>query len=326
MDRLLEATARAEHDHFWFRGFRKFVEPIIADAADAARGRMEILDCGCGTGNNLALLGRYGRTTGIDLAWAGLRYAHAGGERRLARATAARLPFSAGTFDLITSFDVLYSLDEEAERDAIAEMFRVLRPGGRLVVNVAALEALRGNHSILSGEVRRYSRADLKNRLERGGFSVQRITYTNFPILPLVVAVRLMQRVTGHVESEKEIAIPPAPINLALSAVLGLEAAALRVVNMPIGSSILACAVRDDGGIRRRTEEDAGRRRNTEATDPQNEATEGTNSRARAELPGGAGQPCVPRPASEVPEAGPLPREARRGTHGFPCSTLAALA
>ena len=32
MIRLLEATARAERDHFWFRGFRRFVEPLVADA------------------------------------------------------------------------------------------------------------------------------------------------------------------------------------------------------------------------------------------------------------------------------------------------------
>jgi SAM-dependent methyltransferase len=240
MDRLLEATARAERDHFWFRGFRKFVEPLIADAAGGRR--IDILDCGCGTGNNLAMLRRYGRASGIDLSWAGLEYAQAAGEQRLARATAARLPFPGETFDLVTSFDVLYSLRDEAERDAITEMFRVLRPGGRLVVNVAALDALRGNHSILSGELRRYSRGDLKNRLERGGFAVQRITYTNLTILPLVAAVRLKQRLTGHMESEEEIAVPAAPINLALSALLGLEAAALRVVDMPVGSSLLAYA------------------------------------------------------------------------------------
>ena len=46
--RLLEATARAERDHFWFRGFRRFVEPLVADAARGASP--EILDCGCGTG------------------------------------------------------------------------------------------------------------------------------------------------------------------------------------------------------------------------------------------------------------------------------------
>ena len=244
MDRLLEATARAERDHFWFRGFRRFVEPLVADARAAHGGPLEILDCGCGTGHNLELLRRYGRATGIDLTWTGLTVARQRGERRLARATAARLPFPAKTFDFVTSFDVLYSLPDETERDAIADMFRVLRPGGRLLVNVAALDALRGNHSILSGEVRRYSRGALEKKLQAAGFRLRRSTYTNVSILPLVAAVRLAQRVTGHVESQDEIAVPVAPINAALSGVLALEAAALRVVNMPLGSSLLAYAER----------------------------------------------------------------------------------
>jgi SAM-dependent methyltransferase len=253
MDRLLEATARAEREHFWFRGFRKFVEPLVADAAahHAPGGRFEILDCGCGTGSNLAMLGRYGRATGVDLTWTGLAYARAAGGRRLALATVARLPFPAEAFDLVTSFDVLYALDDETERDAIAEMFRVLRPGGRLVVNVAALEALHGNHSILSGERRRYSRALLKNRLERGGFAVQRITYTNFSILPFVAAARLAQRVSGHAESAADISVPAAPINAALSALLSVEAAALRFANMPVGSSLLAHAFKPEGSTGR---------------------------------------------------------------------------
>jgi len=244
MDRLLEATARAERDHFWFRGFRLFVEPLVADARAAHGAPLEILDSGCGTGHNLELLRRYGRATGIDLTWTGLTVARQRGERRLARATAARLPFPAKTFGLVTSFDVLYSLPDETERDALAEMFRVLRPGGRLLVNVAALDALRGNHSILSGELRRYSRGALEKKLQAAGFRLRRSTYTNLSILPLVAAVRLAQRVTGHVESQDEIAVPVAPVNAALSGVLALEAAALRVVNMPLGSSLLSYAER----------------------------------------------------------------------------------
>lgn len=240
MDRLLEATARAERDHFWFRGFRRFVEPLVARAAGDRRPRM--LDCGCGTGHNLSMLGRYGRAYGIDLTWAGLQYARGRGARRIVRATAAQLPFGDGTFGVVTSFDVLYALEEDVERAAIREMFRVLEPGGTLIVNVAALDALRGNHSILSGEVRRYSRADLQRRLETAGFAVTRSSYTNFTILPLVAAVRFKQRISGHVESQQEISIPPAPVNALLSGLLGAEAAALRVVNMPIGSSLLAVA------------------------------------------------------------------------------------
>jgi SAM-dependent methyltransferase len=241
VERLLEATARAERDHFWFRGFRRFVEPLVAAAA--GRRRPAILDCGCGTGHNLALLRRYGDAYGIDLTWAGLQYAASRGERSVARATVSRLPFGEARFGLVTSFDVLYSLPDEVERDAIAEMFRVLQPAGTLIVNVAALDALRGNHSVLSDEVRRYSRADLTRRLESAGFRVTRATYTNFSILPLVAAVRLRQRLAGaHVESQDEIRVPSPPVNALLSGLLTIEAAALRLVDMPVGSSLLAVA------------------------------------------------------------------------------------
>jgi ubiquinone/menaquinone biosynthesis C-methylase UbiE len=241
MDRLLEATARAERDHFWFRGFRRFVVPLVAAAAGTRRPA--ILDCGCGTGHNLTLLRRYGSAYGIDLTWAGLQYAASRGERGVARATVSQLPFPDGCFGLVTSFDVLYSLPDEVEREAIGEMYRVLEPGGTLIVNVAALEALRGNHSVLSNEIRRYSRGGLTRRLEAAGFRVTRASYTNFSILPMVAAVRLKQRLGGaHVESQDEITVPPAPLNALLSSLLAVEAAALRVVNMPVGSSLLAVA------------------------------------------------------------------------------------
>jgi SAM-dependent methyltransferase len=246
MDRLLEATARAERVHFWFRGFRRFIEPLVASATRGARP--DILDCGCGTGHNLHMLRKYGRAYGIDLTWAGLQYARGLGERQVARASAAQLPFPDGRFDLVTSFDVIYALEDAVERAAIAEMFRVLKPGGTLILNVAALDALRGNHSVLSGEVRRYGKADLRRRLEAAGFTVTHSTYTNFTILPMVAAVRLKQRLGGdHVESQEEITVPPAPINALLSGLLAIEAAALRVVNMPVGSSLLAVAQRPEG-------------------------------------------------------------------------------
>ena len=76
---------------------------------------------------------------GIDLTFSGLAYARASGERLVARASALSLPFSADTFDLVTSFDVIYAFDDELAAQALTEMHRVLRPGGHLVLNVAAL-------------------------------------------------------------------------------------------------------------------------------------------------------------------------------------------
>ena len=241
MDRLLEATARAERDHFWFHGFRRFVSPLLEQAA-AGRSNLLSLDCGCGTGNNLSLLRRFGRAAGIDLTLSGLRYAGSRGERSVAQASAASLPFRSDAFDLVTSFDVIYSLPDDAERAAVAEMFRVLKPGGHLVLNVAALEMLKGNHSVLSGEIRRYSTRQLRTVLEPPGFEIVRLTYTNATILPIVAATRLLQRVGGHEESAQEISVPPAPVNAALTGLLALESIALRFVNMPFGTSALALA------------------------------------------------------------------------------------
>jgi SAM-dependent methyltransferase len=242
MDRLLEATARAERDHFWFRGFRRFVTPLF-DQAVGGRRDLLMLDCGCGTGHNLQLLRRAGRAVGIDLTFSGLQYAAARGDRRVAQASAGTLPFGDRRFDIVTSFDVIYSLPDAIERAAVAEMWRVLKPGGHLVLNVAAMPVLHGSHSVLSGEIRRYSKSGLRRLLEGAGFTIQRITYTNFSTFPLTAGVRLAQRfMGGHRESAAEISVPPPPVNALLSGVLGLEAAALKVTNMPAGSSLLCLA------------------------------------------------------------------------------------
>lgn len=245
MDRLLEATARAERDHFWFRGFRRFVAPFVRDAV---RGNpsARILDCGSGTGVNLPLLSEYGLPVGIDLTWTGLAFARSRGERRIAQASATRLPFATGTFDVVTSFDVIYALADADEGAALQEMHRVLKPGGHIVVNAAAMDLLRGNHSVLAGEIRRYSRGTLATRLVRVGFDVRRMTYTNATIAPLVAGVRLVQRLSGHEESHQEISIPPLPVNAALTGLLALEAAAIRFMDMPFGSSLLALARKRD--------------------------------------------------------------------------------
>ena len=245
MDQLLDATARAEREHFWFHGFRRFVTPLL-DRAVSGTASPRILDCGCGTGNNLRLLRDYGRACGIDLTLSGLTYAKRQGERLVAQASALSLPFSDDVFDLVTSFDVIYAFDDDRAATALKEMCRVLRPGGALVLNVAALPALRGNHSILGGEVQRYTRSGLRRHLERAGFSVQRLTYTNFSILPMMAAVRFSQRLRQgeHELSDGEMTVPAPPVNLTLAGLLTLESYALRLVDMPLGSSLLTLAIK----------------------------------------------------------------------------------
>jgi ubiquinone/menaquinone biosynthesis C-methylase UbiE len=244
MDRLLEATYRVEQRHFWWTGLRSFVRPFVAGALDG-RSHPRILDCGCGTGANLVMLGEFGRATGFDLSRDGLGFARRYGQRRLARASVTHIPFADATFDLVTALDVLYSLAEDDEAVALGEMYRVLKPGCRLIVNVAALSVLRGNHSVFGSEVRRSTRRRLRAVLTRAGFEVSRLSYTNASIFPLILAVRTGQRLMGLASPEEagtDVVLPMAPVNALLSGLLRLEARALRVVDMPIGSSLLCVA------------------------------------------------------------------------------------
>ena len=186
MDRLLEATYLAEQHHFWFRGFARFVQPLV-EAAVKGVARPEILDCGCGTGANMKRLSRYGRVTGFDISHHGLQFAHSYDQRRIVRASITDIPFASGSFDLVTSFDVLSTLDDTMERQALAEIRRVLRPRGALVVNTAALRFLHGQHAVFASEVRRLSRGQLRASLERSGFRISRLTYT------LVIGLGMMR-------------------------------------------------------------------------------------------------------------------------------------
>ena len=91
MDHLLRATARAEARHFWFKGFRAFVTPLI-QVALTGRSEVRILDCGCGTGANVSMLGRFGRAYGFDLTETGLKLGLDAGRNRLVRATVTAVP------------------------------------------------------------------------------------------------------------------------------------------------------------------------------------------------------------------------------------------
>jgi SAM-dependent methyltransferase len=246
MDRLLEATYRVEQRHFWWNGLRSFVRPLVAEAL-TGRSNPRILDCGCGTGANLVLLSEFGRASGFDLSWRGLEFAKTYGQRRTAQASMTHIPFADDSFDLVTALDVLYSLREEDETRAVAEIHRVLKPGGTLIVNVAALSILRGNHAVFGSEVRRSTRRRLRGVLSRAGFDITRLTYSNASLFPFILTVRTTQRLMGLASPEEagtDIVIPIAPINALLTTMLRLEARALRVMDMPIGSSLLCVAQR----------------------------------------------------------------------------------
>jgi ubiquinone/menaquinone biosynthesis C-methylase UbiE len=189
------------------------------------------------------MLDAFGRPCGIDLNALGLSFAAGKGRRTVARATVTHLPFADRSFDLVTSFDVLYALDDEQEAKAFDEMARVLKPGGAVVINVAAMDVVRGGHSAaLGAERRRYTLESMRRSLARTGLRPVRLTYTNASLFPILAAVRTLQRLTGWPVPGIELAIPSAPVNTVLAGVLAMEAGVVRRVNVPFGSSVLCLA------------------------------------------------------------------------------------
>jgi ubiquinone/menaquinone biosynthesis C-methylase UbiE len=242
---MLAETFRVEQHHFWYRGFRGFIEPLLARATEGKR-RPRILDCGAGTGANLTLLEKYGVPFGVELTWSGLQLGRARGQTRLIQGSVTALPFSAASIDVAVSFDVLYCLEDLAEEHAITEMFRVLKPGGALIVNVAALDMLKGDHSVLVSEVRRYTRPRLRSKLQRAGFGIERMTYTNAALFPITASVRALQRLRGVKPDggkHGDFYVPPSPVNSLLSSALAVEAKLIAAgIDLPVGSSLLCLA------------------------------------------------------------------------------------
>ena len=242
MEHGLELTSQAEATHFWFRGFRRFVAPALEQAA-VGRRDLQLVDCGCGTGHNLALLAPHGRAFGFDYTFGGVVRAAAAGHP-VAHADITRIPLRTGSVDIATAFDVLQCVPDDTA--AVREMARIVRPGGAVVLTVAAFDFLRGDHAIYWGECRRYTRDRARRLVEAAGLQPERISFLFASIFPMFAASRLLQRATrplrGGVRADIDIRVPAEPMNAALTRLLHAEARLAERVAMPIGSSILVVA------------------------------------------------------------------------------------
>jgi SAM-dependent methyltransferase len=235
---------QVEDRHWWYVGTRA----IALDALRALRLRQGalVLDAGCGTGGNAAMLGRFGRVVGLDVAELALDLARERGLARLTRGTVADLPFHDATFDLVASFEVLYHRAVGDDVGALREFRRVLRPGGWLLLRLPALGWLRGAHDEAVHTARRYGRGELRAKLLRAGLEPVRVTYLNSLLLPLAAAKRVADRVTRARGDD----LGPAPALAAAGfrSALALERRLLRRGDLPLGVSVMAIARRSPSG------------------------------------------------------------------------------
>jgi len=237
MERIVyDRMAELDEQHWWYRARRDILSDLIARQislpADA-----RILEIGCGTGHNLAMLGHFGRVDAIEVDGAARDVA----SRRLGRAVMnAPLPalsgIEAGTYDLIAILDVLEHVEED--RDALIGMASKLRPGGRILITVPAHPWMWSAHDVVNHHKRRYTRGTLKAVVGEAGLKLEMLSWFNSLLFPLAAAARLAGRVTGKEDSDDS--LPPRPVNALFEKIFGLERYALGRLPFPPGVSIVA--------------------------------------------------------------------------------------
>jgi SAM-dependent methyltransferase len=227
----------AEDRQWWYAGMRAISFALLDGAPLPAGARL--LDAGCGTGGIVTHLATRGRAVGVDLSAEAVRLARAR-DVAVARAELMALPFADGTFDCVTSFDVLYHRWVRDDAAAVREMARVLRPGGLLLVRVPALKMLWGAHDEAVHSRHRYTRGEVRRLLSAGGFEVLRASYANSLLFPLLAARRTLDRLTGRRGSD--VGFLPVPLERSFAALLRLEARLVPHVSLPLGASVFALA------------------------------------------------------------------------------------
>jgi len=205
-----------------------------------------VLDVGCGTGSNLRLLVElgFGDVTGLDRSEDAIRWCREKQLPPVERGDLCALPFPEDHFDLVLATDVLEHIDEP---DAgVAELRRVLRPGGTLIVTVPAFESLWGLQDDVAHHKRRYRRDELVVQLRAGGFTVTRSFHFNFLLfVPIWLARQLIRWLGVELASENE--INTRWLNALLEWIFAFDVWAAPRLRPRFGVSILAVARRTDG-------------------------------------------------------------------------------
>jgi SAM-dependent methyltransferase len=231
-----------EGRHWWFLGRRRLFLRLLEREFPPGAGPIELLDFGCGTGAFLEHLERFGTVRAVDSDPNAVSFCHARGRAEVELVPPGTpLPFADDTFDLVTTLDVIEHIDDDV--GALAELRRVLRPGGRLLVAVPAFMFLWGKQDEVSHHRRRYTAGSLRQALAAAGFAVDRTSYFNTVLFPPIAAVRLGRRLLRRPGSrQSDFELGPAALNRALGAVFGAEAGLVARRDLPFGVSLLALA------------------------------------------------------------------------------------
>lgn len=242
-EREYEILFRVEQEHFWYQALHKSIIETVNELFPK-RSEIKILDAGCGTGFLLQKLQMMGSAFGFDLSENALEFCSQRQLKNISRATALQLPFEADTFDALISADVLYHRDVPEDRKALLEFYRVLKPGGSLILNLPAFEFLRSAHDVAIHTARRYKKKQMEILLRSCGFKMNRCYYRNCLLFPFMALSRLLRKRHAEKNPESDVSLPPPFINKLLTKILFADDWFSKRVHLPAGLSVFCVGVK----------------------------------------------------------------------------------
>lgn len=229
-----------EETYWWFVGRRELVRRLVQRYGSGEAQRL--LDAGCGTGGTLSKLAGLAELYGFDYSEFALAFCRGRGFSRLAAGDLTALPYRGDCFELVVNCDVLEHVDDD--RAGLAEIVRVLRPGGVLVLTLPAHRFLWSEHDEALAHRRRYSARQLRQMLQEAGLEVVKLSPVVVAAFGPILVFRLLQRLRRPApdEPKTDLRVLPRPLNSLLVAVLRLENRLLQQFNLPVGTSLVAVA------------------------------------------------------------------------------------
>lgn len=233
--------AEVEDRMWYFRSLHAHVRREVNAAGLPEHA--ELLDAGCGTGGlvlHLRSARPAWRFTGIDFMPLACELARqrGGADVDIREASITSLPFPDASFDAVVSADVVCQVTDAAR--AIGEFFRVLRPGGLVVINVPAYRWMWSYHDDSCQTKHRYTRRELAELLRTAGFRGERLTHWNALPFPLVWARRKLFRRAGDTSDVK---LYPPLLETVFNGVMAIEHAWIRAgASWAWGTSVFAVA------------------------------------------------------------------------------------
>ena len=238
---IYHEIALLEKQHWWYVARRKIIEKVLSGLHLSKN--CDILEIGCGTGGNLALLSRFGNLYAVEMEPAGIKLANRHHITRVAYGwLPGRIPFEKRLFDAVVMLDVLEHIsDDEASIKAVLHR---LNPDGVLVLTVPAFQFLWSFHDVIARHKRRYTRTALCRLLKKNGFSIAWSTYYNFMLFPVIFLMRMLKRVLKKA-GKSDNAMPPAVLNSLLVKLFSSERFFFPWMALPFGVSVLVVARAD---------------------------------------------------------------------------------